>query len=102
MVEVASGVGGRDVGEEPAADPAAAAREGGGLAPIALRGRLVDRDRSALPELRLASLAAKAANVSACVGAARIPADDVEAPAAPPVDFVAQTLDQADAGVARP
>ena len=38
MVEVAGGVGGRDVGQEPAADLAAAPRQVGGLARIALRG----------------------------------------------------------------
>ena len=80
---------------------AAAPRQGGGLAPIALRGALGGRDRDAGPEARLALSVLKAAHPGAGIGAAGIPADDVEAAAAERVDPVGVAAYEADSGVAR-
>ena len=100
MVEVADGVGGRDVGQEPAADLAAAPRQSGGLAPKALRGGPRGGDRGARPEPRLAPLAAEAAHRGAGIAATGIPADDVESTVAPGVEPGRVAPHQGDAAVA--
>jgi hypothetical protein len=102
MVEVAGGIGGRDVRQKPAADLARAPSQRGGVGHKAPRFRPRLRERVAGPETRLRGIAAKADGLGAGVGAAGIPADHVEAPAAERVDPLGITLHQADASVARP
>ncbi len=100
VVEVAGGVGGRDVGKEPAADVPAAPGEVRGLAPVPLGRVLGERDRDSLPEPLLGPLAAKAAHRSAGVGATGIPADDVETPVAERVEPLRIPSNEVDAGFA--
>src|SRR5919109_766787 len=101
MVEVAGRVGGRDMGQQPAAELAAAPRKRDAPTHGALRGCPREGDRGNGPEALLASRAAEAAHPSAGISAARFPADDVEAPAADRIDTLVVTLQQPEAGVAR-
>ena len=100
-VQVAHRVRGGDVREEGAHHLTAATGQVGGQPRVALGLGRSRGDRHPLPELRRLGLAGEAVHRGAGMGAARVPADDVEPAVTPRVELVAALAHQAHPGVAR-